>query len=237
MHAIAFVILDKPKLSLLRKTLEPYQIDSSSKKYLIFKSIKEECIRNYNKMTRKMYRDKYGYLYHDFNPMFIKKIKSKEKDKYNGVITNTNGEYFIYDYTGYTLIEIPYNIIWKTPDDFLRERYFDNWDKEKQDYGIWINPNGKWDDYDIYSIKTNCISLSNNEEDIFIQIKDLKETINNPRRFLFNDILKNCYTFILNGNWYEDTIDVKEKYSKMLEEILNNPKNQNKYVSVINYHK
>lgn len=178
-------------------------------------------------MTRKMYRDKYGYLYHDFNPMFIKKIKSKEKDKYNGVITNDNGEYFIYDYTGYTLIEIPYNIIWKTPDDFLRERYFDNWDEEKQDYGVWINPNGKWDSYDIYSIKTNGISLYNNEKDAFIQIKDLKETNINP---------ESCYAFILNGNWYEDTINT-EKHLKMLKEILDDPKNQEKYISFVNCHK
>lgn len=227
MHFTVAVVLDKPKLSLLRKTLEPYQIDSSSKKYLIFKSIKEECIRNYNKMTRKTYRDKYGYLYHDFNPMFIKKIKSKEKDKYNGVIMNDNGEYFIYDYTGYTLIEIPYNIIWKTPDDFLRERYFDNWDEEKQDYGVWINPNGKWDSYDIYSIKTNGISLYNNEKDAFIQIKDLKETNINP---------ESCYAFILNGNWYEDTINT-EKHLKMLKEILDNPKNQEKYISFVNCHR
>ena len=234
MHFTVAVILDKPKLSLLRKTLEPYQIDSSSKEYLTFKSMREEYINDYNKRTRKMYRDKYGYLYRDFDPIFIKKIKSKEKDKYNGVITKDNGEYFICDYTGYTPIEIPYNIIWKTPDDFLRERYFDNWDEEKQDYGVWINQNAKWDSYDIYSIKTNDISLYNNEKDAFIQIKDLKETNINPERLLF---IKSCYAFILNENWYEDIINTREKHLKMLKEILNDPKNQEKYISFVNCHK
>lgn len=245
MNFMAAIILDKPELSLLKKTLEPYQIDSPSKEYLIFKSMRDKYIDEYNEMTRKMYRDKYGNLYRDFDPIFIKKIKSKEKDKYNGVITKDNWKYFICDYTGYTAVEIPYNIIWKTPDDFLRERYFNNWDEEKQDYGVWINPNGKWDDYYIYNcddyyiykVNESAMSLSNSKQDIFIQIKDLKETNINPRRFLFSNILiKRCYTFILNGNWYEDTIDVRKKYSKILEEILNNPKNQNKYIAIVNCH-
>lgn len=159
---VAVITKGKPTGEMIEKALAPYQENNMGdcpKQYLVFNSTREKNVRYYNEWTRTMYRDKYGILYRYDEKVFEKPINAYEREKYNNWHSRGN-DYFIYDYTGYEKVEIPFNVIWKTVDEFLKEYCADEWDEEVHDYGYWENPNAKWDWYQIGGRYAGCIKVN-----------------------------------------------------------------------------
>lgn len=180
--AVAVILKD---VNDLKKTLAPYQENNMGdcpKEYLEFTSTREDCKQNYENSTVTMYR-KIGTidLYRRRDEMFRKEIPFEERDNeiYKGFDSQTNyydKKFWIYDYEGYEKVEIPYNLIWKTFEEYLKEYCEDEWDEEAQDYGYWENPNAKWD-YWTLCAKHEWARYKNENMPLgYCKIKDLNKT-------------------------------------------------------------
>lgn len=131
----------------LESVLAPYQENDGNvpEKYLVFNRSMEDIKHRYETFSRSMYRDEDGELYNSDDKIFEKIIKTEEKNKYTNYHLSKDGNYYTYDYTGYIEVKIPYNVIWSTFEEFLKEYCQDEWDEKAKDYGYWENPNAKWD--------------------------------------------------------------------------------------------
>lgn len=159
---VAVITKGKPTGEMIDKLMAPYQENNMGdcpKEYLKFNSTREDCIRKYNECTKTMYRDKNGNLYRYNEKQFEKPIKAEDREKYREWHSK-GSEYFTYDYTGYTKVEIPHKDIWTTVDEYLKEYCDDEWDEEAQDYGYWENPNAKWDWYQIGGRYAGCVRVN-----------------------------------------------------------------------------
>ena len=163
-YLLAVITKDKPTYETIKKLMAPYQENNMGdcpKEYLKFNSTREDCMDQYNRWTRTMYRDEHGELYHNDESRFEKTIKIEERNQYDNWHCR-DGECFTYDYTGYTKIEIPYKDIWETFDEYLKDHCANEWDEEAQDYGYWENPNRKWDWYQIGGRYAGFIRVNEN---------------------------------------------------------------------------
>lgn len=162
-YLVAVITKGKPTAKMIEKALAPYQENNMGdcpKEYLKFNSTREDCIGRYNEWTRTMYRDTNGSLYRYNEKQFEKPIKAEDRHQYSEWHSSNGGEYFMYDYTGYTKVDIPYKDIWATVDEYLKEYCDDEWNEEAQDYGYWKNPNAKWDWYQIGGRYAGCIQVN-----------------------------------------------------------------------------
>ena len=237
MHFITTVIVDEPKLSLVKEALEPFQedyIDDCPGKYKKFHSVYEECKNEYDKENE---ATKIEY------PTLKNYIKN-----YCGYEYNTKMK----DY-GY----------WKNPNEkFDRynicpkgttERYIpaaeENAFVQIKDFSKCYNNIDKYDDYiRFWEIVVEGKPLKEGEEkpfnlyskEYYINIYGDKDT------FATLSSAAHCCAFIFDGKWYErgkmnmfGGVVTKEsiiEYIKNWQEVINEPKNQNKYIALVNCH-
>ena len=137
--AVAVILKD---INDLESALAPYQENNMGdcpKQYLEFHSTREENKERHETYKRTMYR-KEGILYRSDEDIFKKEIPFEDKDNeiYKGFdkeINYSKRKCYIFDHTGYEEIKIPFTVIWKSFDEFLKDYCQDEWDEEAQDYG------------------------------------------------------------------------------------------------------
>lgn len=124
MHYLAAVITKgKPTYEMIERLMAPYQENNMGdcpKEYLEFNSTREDCMRRYNECTRTMYRGENSELYRSDEGRFEKLIKTEERNQYDNWHTR-DGEYYTFNYDGFTKVEIPYKNIWATLDEYLKD--------------------------------------------------------------------------------------------------------------------
>lgn len=176
--AVAVIVRD---IDDLESALAPYQENNGNmpKEYLEFNSQREELKRHYETWTRTMYRGNDGVLYESQNKIFEKLITPEERNTVNNYHSTEDGKLYTFDYTGFKKVEIPYNIIWESFEEYLREYCQDEWNEEANDYGYWENPNAKWDYWNLCNIENFFARYRTEDMPLgYCKIKDYKKELN-----------------------------------------------------------
>lgn len=154
-----------------RKTLEellaPYQennMNDCPSQYLEFVSATDSKREEYETGEFEMVCLKDGSYMSPWNKEKLKEVFSsityndgKDHSLYFGgkseyLILNSDAPFFndaqiifLLGEKGAKLQKVPYKEVYPTLQEFVRDYIEAPWDEEKQDYGYWENPNGKWD--------------------------------------------------------------------------------------------
>ena len=236
MHFITAVIVDEPKLSLVKEALEPFQedyTDECTSKYKKFHSVYEECKHKYDEEDEDI-----KALYPTLKEYIGKACKYEWDEEMNdyGYWENPNGKW---DWYNICPIGTTERYISATEDNaFIQIKDFSKY------YTM-----DKYDDYiRFWEIVVEGKPLKEGEEkpfnlyskEYYIDIYGDKDT------FATLSSAAHCCAFIFDGKWYErgkmnmfGGVVTKEsiiEYIKNWQEVINDPKNQNKYIVIVNCH-
>ena len=142
-HFTVGVIVNKLLEKEVAKVLAPYQennMDNCPKKYLKFNPIVEEYMEKYYTKSMTRIKLKNGNLVKESDDMFKKVIQEEGKP-----FTTTTYEIP----EELERVEIPFNVYYKTFEEYMYDYCGYERDKEIGTYGYWENPNAKWDWYEI----------------------------------------------------------------------------------------
>lgn len=232
MHFITAVIVDEPKLSLVKEALEPFRedyTDECTSKYKKFHSVYEECKNKYDEEDEDI-----KALYPTLKEYIGKVCKyewNKEMNDY-GYWENPNAKWDWYNICPKGTTE---RYISATEDNaFVQIKDFPKCftDKYNEYIRFWeIMVEGK----PLKEGEEKPLNMFPKEyyvENYYIETykdKDTFATVNTADYY---------WTFIFDGNWYERGV-VKEsiiEYIKKWQEVINDQKNQNKYIAIVNCH-
>lgn len=237
MHFITAVIVDEPKLSLVEEALEPYQedyTDDCPSKYKKFHSVYEKCKNRYdkeNEATKTAYPTLKKYIEEVCGYEYDKKMKDY------GYWENPNGKW---DY---------YNICPQGTFERYKPATEDNAFVQIKDFSKCYNAIDKYEDYiRFWEIVVEGKPLKEGEVEPF-NLYSKEYYIENYRdkdNFATLNVAAHCWAFIFDGNWYERgemnilggyvTKESIIEYIRIWKRVINDPKNQNKYIAIVNCH-
>lgn len=237
MHFITAVIVDEPKLSLVEEALEPYQedyTDDCPSKYKKFHSVYEKCKNRYdkeNEATKTSYPTLKKYIEEVCGYEYDKRMKDY------GYWENPNGKW---DY---------YNICPQGTFERYKPATEDNAFIQIKDFSKCYNNIDKYDYYiRFWEIVVEGKPLKEGEVEPF-NLYSKEYYIENYRdkdNFATLNSAAHCWAFIFDGNWYERgkmnilggyvTKESIIEYIRIWKRVINDPKNQNKYIAIVNCH-
>ena len=237
MHFITAVIVDEPKLSLVEEALEPYRedyTDACNNKYKKFHSVYEECKNKYNEEDEDI-----KALYPTLKEYIGKACKYEWDEEMNdyGYWENPNAKW---DW---------YNICPKGTTERYKPATEDNAFVQIKDFSKCYNNIDKYDDYiRFWEIAVEGEPLKEGEVEPF-NLYSKEYYIENYRdkdNFATLNAAAHCWAFIFDGNWYERgemnilggyvTKESIIEYIKKWQEVIDDQKNQNKYIAIVNCH-
>lgn len=237
MHFITAVIVDEPKLSLVEEALEPYQedyTDDCPSKYKKFHSVYEKCKNRYDKENEAT-KIEYPTL-----KKYIEEVCGYEYDKRMkdyGYWKNPNEKFD------------RYNICPKGTTERYISATEDNAFIQIKDFSKCYNNIDKYDDYiRFWEIVVEGKPLKEGEEEPFnLRSKEYYiEIYRDKDTFATLNAAAHGWAFIFDGNWYERgemtifggnvTKESIIEYIRIWEKVINDPKNQNKYIAIVNCH-
>lgn len=237
MHFITAVIVDEPKLSLVKEALEPYQedyTDDCPSKYKKFHSVYEKCKNRYdkeNEATKTAYPTLKKYIEEVCGYEYDKKMKDY------GYWENPNGKW---DW---------YNVCPIGTTERYKSATEDNAFVQIKDFSKCYNAIDKYEDYiRFWEIVVENKPLKEGEVEPF-NLYSKEYYIENYRdkdNFATLNAAAHCWAFIFDGKWYERgemnilggyvTKESIIEYIRIWKRVINNPKNQNKYIAIVNCH-
>lgn len=228
MHFITAVIVDEPKLSLVEEALEPYKedyTDDCPSKYKKFHSVYEECKNKYdeeNEATKTAYPTLKKYIEEVRGYEYDKKMKDY------GYWENPNGKWDYYNICPQWTFErykpATEDNAFVQIKDFPKDFTIDIYNEYIRFWEIVV------ENKPLKEGEVKPFNLSSKEYYI--------ETYGNKDNFATINATLHYYAFIFDGNWYDrgEAGPSIIEYLKTWQKVIDDPKNQNKYIAIVNCH-